>query len=454
MSGAVATKPKVAISEDFFSRRWLATHGEDYFFVAEAGRWRRFDESTGLWLDDNPGARASMRDTIAKTLAANFKGKLLLQASSRWLRWAVVCGALNFAGTTRTRGVSMFDADPYRIGLEPQGTPLIFDVQKCAARETARTDLLTKTTGVSPKDEPCARWLRFLNESLANYPPDEIPEIIEWMQRWLGYALTGDCREETFLFLQGPPLTGKSTFASVVEHIWGAYYRIVSGTRIVGYENAHRQWLARLAGARLCIINELPERGSWRLDDLNAIVSGESIEANYMRRDSFEFRSTAKVLILGNARPRASASAAIWRRMRLVEFSARPEKPDVHLKASLLAEAPAILNWILTGAKLWKKQGLGQAPKAICAGTETYRLENDLVSDFLEQTYDFNKDASILTSDVYKDFKDWCANEGISKPLTKTALGIQLKARPELTASRRTTGRFWEGMIRKSDGGL
>ena len=141
--------------------------------------------------------------------------------------------------------------------------------------------------------------------------PDAVTAWIRW---WLRYALGGRCSDESLLFLYGLPGTGKSTVADTVAAAAGGYADTVSAERLVGDGSQHRQWLARLEGARVVRCNELPRNGgAWRTEDLLALVSGETLEANRMRANSFTFRSQAKLLLPaagGRTRRRSTARCA------------------------------------------------------------------------------------------------------------------------------------------------
>ena len=127
--------------------------------------------------------------------------------------------------------------------------------------------------------------------------------IIAWLCWWLRRSLSGDCSSEAFVFLFGRSGSGKSTLYETWQAVLGGYAAVVPGERLAGERTVHREWLARVAGARLIVVNELPERGRWATADLNALVSGEMITANFMRQGSFEFRSQASVIIVGNHAP-------------------------------------------------------------------------------------------------------------------------------------------------------
>ena len=85
-----------------------------------------------------------------------------------------------------------FDADQMLLGT-PGGT---VDLRTGQLRPAKRSDMLTRQTAVAPADGQPMRWLQFLSEIF-----DGDREIIAFLQRAAGYALTGETREHRLLFL-------------------------------------------------------------------------------------------------------------------------------------------------------------------------------------------------------------------------------------------------------------
>ena len=229
-------------------------------------------------------------------------------------------------------------------------------------------------------------WDKFVFDSLAHYGSKDRLEIAKFFKRWVGSALTGDCRDEVMVFLHGLPGTGKSTFVETIGAMFGQYGASVQGSRVTKEGNQHLQWLAGLHGKRYVAIPELPERGAWQSDTLNQLVSGGQIEANRMRQDSFNFQSIAHVIATGNHRPRAAAGSGIWRRMAIVEFQNQPETPDKGLKAKFLANLPGIMAWAMEGLDEWLAADRSLTlPDVLIRDRDTYRQDAAPVAQFVAE---------------------------------------------------------------------
>ena len=269
-----------------------------------------------------------------------------------------------------------------------------------------------KTLAASPADEPSNLWSSFVFEALDHYREERRDEVAAYLQEWLGVALVGDCRDEIFMFLWGTRGAGKSVFSETICTMMGDYGATLSGERVAGDHPQHRQWVASLQGKRFTLINELPEKARWRSEDLNKLVSCELLEGNYMRRNSFWFKSQTHLMVVGNTQPSASAASGIWRRLRQIEFRHSPSRPDRQLKEKLLEELPGIVAWCVEGLARWADRGhLPEAPQDIQEGVELYANAADPVASFVSECTSPSPGHRIEVNDLYAAYVTHFHNE-------------------------------------------
>ena len=400
-----AAPPGAALfSEGAFSRLWSHAHGLDKYLYAKGIGWLVFD--SGIWHGGTVAARRDMADLIRDRVQ---KTKL----ATRFDNSRTVEGAIKMAqiepDTTRTVEVSSFDKNPMMIGL-PGGR--LFNIVTGKARPATPQDRLRKALAIAPASAPSKLWTDFVYESLAHYHTSQRDRVASWVQEFCGAMLTGVCSDQKALFVWGEPGTGKTVFAETLRHVMGSYATIVAGERIAGREGGHRQWIVGLQGRRLILINELPERGHWHAQDLNALIEGSALEGNSMRQNSITFESQASVVIVGNHRPRASAASGIWRRLVQVEFRNKPEKPDPKLLDKLKAEAPGVLAWMFEGASRWQARGhLPDVPDPIKQAVEAYRRESDPFAEYLVERTAKAPGQNVAVNELYADFGSWWKRE-------------------------------------------
>ena len=208
--------------------------------------------------------------------------------------------------------------------------------------------------------------------------------------RFLGYALTGSTSEHALVFGHGDGGNGKTVFANVVRGILGDYAVTAASDILVhrggaAAARAHSADLAMLRGARLVTAAETEQGQPLAEARLKLLTGGDPISARFVNRDFFTFTPRFKLLVMGNHMPVLRAvDAAIERRLCLLPFATRPARPDRDLEAKLMAEAAAILRWMIEGCVAWRAEGLGR-PERVRAATAAYLAGQDVVGSFLHE---------------------------------------------------------------------
>jgi putative DNA primase/helicase len=293
-------------------------------------------------------------------------------------------------------------------------------------RPASRDDGITKTTLVMPNDAGCPLWLRFLNEATGNDG-----ELIRFLQQFCGYCLTGVTREHALVFVYGPGGNGKSVFLKTITSILKDYAVTSAMETLTASSNdKHPTDLAMLAGARLVTANETEEGRAWAEARIKALTGGDPITARFMRRDFFTYVPTFKLVVTGNHKPVLhNVDEAARRRFNIVPFTLKPAKPDLELEQKLLAEAPAILQWMVEGCLDWQRNSLVR-PKPVIDATAEYFSDQDLFRQWLEEECicePGNKDRSAASSVLYRSWSDFAKAAGV-KPGTTSTFKENLKA--------------------------
>ncbi|TWL77321.1 hypothetical protein CHCC15311_0001 [Bacillus licheniformis] len=273
--------------------------------------------------------------------------------------------------------------------------------------------LFTKISPVSYQpDADCPNWKAFLESIFIDDQGTPNYEIIDFMQKAIGYSLTGDTTEQVMFFLFGNGRNGKSTFINTVQHLFGDYGRQTNSDTFIKKKNdsAINNDIARLDGARFVSAVESEEGQQLSESLVKQITGGEKMSARFLRQEYFEFTPEFKVFFTTNHKPIVKGSdEGIWRRIRLIPFTVTipKEKVDKKLPQKLAAEMPGILRWAVEGCLKWQKEGLGE-PEAIKKATEGYREDMDILGPFMEERCIQHPKAKVEAKELYKDYKDWC----------------------------------------------
>lgn len=333
-----------------------------------------------------------------------------------------------------------FDADLLLLGT-PGGT---VDLTTGALRPARREDMISKLTAVtpSPAGTAASTWVKFLNDIF-----EGDAEMIGFLQRAAGYALTGLTSENKLLFLYGTGRNGKSTFLETLQWIWGDYARRAAATTFLSsVGERHPTDIAGLAGARLVVGSELPKGKSWDEAVLKDLTGGDKMTARFMRGDFFDFVPQMTLMIAGNTMPSLrGVDEALRARMVLVPFTVTipAEKRDTGLAAKLQLEAPSILRWAIEGALAWQQRGL-DVPERVAAASNEYLDGEDLLGQFLADETVQSPGEFTFTSELHARFRLWIELQGLGSWSSHT-FTKELKSRG-LQECRRSTGRGFIGL--------
>lgn len=304
----------------------------------------------------------------------------------------------------------------------------------------------------------CPIWEHFLKVVFSSIPdePGAEPDhdLIAFMQRLLGYCLTGDVSEHMLAIFWGGGANGKSTLLNVMSDIMGMGYsaKAPQGLLIKKHNEQHPTELTVLQGARFVYASET-SRGARLSEELvKDLTSGEKITARRMRMDFYSFDPTHKLILCTNHMPRiGETDDGIWRRVRLVPFNAKfwnPDADDVgpdHLKQDkflpdkLRREYSGILNWLIEGALQWKRYGLA-VPKSVKDQTEAYRAEEDTFGQFVgESCLKTNATPPLLLKTLCDKYRAWCESQNMT-PMNNRNVASELRRRGYKVAAG--TGNF------------
>jgi putative DNA primase/helicase len=333
------------------------------------------------------------------------------------------------------------DTEPWLLNTM-NGT---LDLSANEFREHRSGDLITKVTPCHYDPEAKApRWDRFLEEIF-----DGNKNLIGFLQRALGYALTGTTREHVLIILHGVGSNGKTTLCETVAAVLGEDY-----AQRAPVELLLRKWrdsvptdVARLRGARFVTAIETDQGRRLAESLVKALTGGDKLTARFMRQDYFEFVPTHKLFLATNHRPEIwGTDLAMWRRVKLVPFSVviPDEKQDKDLGEKLQEEAPGILAWMVRGCRDWLENGLGE-PQEVKDATATYRAEMDILGEFLEDCCIIADGATATTGDLYQRYGEWC-DQNKEKAISKRAFGSRLRERGLIAVRDYATGRFYKGI--------
>lgn len=313
------------------------------------------------------------------------------------------------------------DADPYLLNFL-NGT---VDLRTAELHPHDRGDFITKLVHYrySPKAK-CPSWLSFLDQVMGGGPGASEGELerarrmAEYLQRALGYSLTGCTIEKAVFVPFGEGDNGKSTMLTTFRQVIDEYSVLLQAdTLMVRQESNNSQAdLADLRGARFVQTSETEEGQRLAQGKLKRITQGMGkIKAVRKYENPIEFPETHKLWIDTNRKPniRDADDKATFNRLHPIPFTVRitRDQIDRDLPAKLLREAEGILAWAVEGTKLWHESGLLRPPE-IEAAREQWHSEVDQLGRFIEERCIVADTVRARTSVVYAEYKRWTEEAG------------------------------------------
>lgn len=282
-------------------------------------------------------------------------------------------------------------------------------------------DFLTMMSGITyDPDATCPRWEQFISEVMCNDA-----DLALYLQKALGYALTGDTSLECLFILYGATSrNGKGTTMETFLKIMGDYGKTSNPEMLstkFGNTNASgpSEEIARLAGVRFVNISEPEKKITFNAALVKRMTGNDTLNARFLHENSFDFRPNFKIFINTNYKPSVSDMTLFYsNRLKLIPFKRHFEEheQDKGLKAFFASpeSQSAIFNWCYQGYKLFKKHGLDD-PAAVTEATKEYQDESDRIGQFVDAWLEEGEAYEERTSAVYRLYGQWCDKYGYRK---------------------------------------
>jgi len=320
----------------------------------------------------------------------------------------------------------------------------VVDLRTGELRPGRPADYLSKASPVEWQgiDALCPIWDQTLGQIFASHP-----ELIAYLGRLFGYAITGLTRENILPILTGKGRNGKTTLVETISHVLGLLAAPIQSEMMLDQGRTRSSSgpspdIMGLRGLRIAFASEADENRKFSPSRVKWLSGSDTLVGRSPHdRHETRFKPTHTLILLTNHKPHAPASDyAFWQRIHLVPFEFSfvdhpPQKEtefpaDKDLADKLKEEAPGILAWLVRGCIQWQKQGLAP-PQVIADAVAEYRRDEDLLSDFLETCCFLHPKERVGASVLYDAFKEWFEANVSKRTLSQKAFGKLMKDRFE-----------------------
>ncbi|MCK9275219.1 MAG: phage/plasmid primase, P4 family [Syntrophales bacterium] len=332
-----------------------------------------------------------------------------------------------------------FDSDPWLLGCENGVT----DLQTGVFGNGRAEDMITKHSPVVFKglDEPAPLWEKTLLEIF-----NDDKDLVSFIQRLLGYCITGSTKAQVFAVFYGVGRNGKTLIVDTLMHVMGPLAAPIPSEMLLDQtrraSGGPSPDIMALKGLRLAVASESDEGRRFSPSRVKWLTGRDELAGRNPHDKRFTyFKPTHKLILLTNDKPQAPAmDFAFWERVILVPFTqsfvdrelreSHEHRADPDLFEKLKREAAGILAWLVWGCLEWQARGL-DPPRSVTEATSEYRRDEDLIGDFVEECCIIEPGATGRAGDLFERFEEWYLSNVGKKVPSQHWLGKQLRKRFE-----------------------
>ena len=427
------------------AERFVGAHGNVVRYCPPASRWLVWDTNRWRW-DDTDLVVTLAQDTVrgmlheALAIEDNLKRQAHATHALRSHARGRIDAMLSLAGPLVAVRPDELDARPQLLNVA-NGT---LDLATNALAPHDPDALITKLApAVYDARAKCPNWTAFLNDITSGNR-----DMAGYLQRAVGYSLTGETLEHVLFMLYGSGCNGKTTFIEALRNVFGDYARAADFATFIQHRSpsAPRNDLAMLRGARFVTAAESDDGGKLDESFVKQVTGGDKVTARFLYSEHFEFRPEFKLWLSTNHKPTIHGTDdGIWRRIRLLPFTVRipDSKIDRHLPEKLKAESSGILRWALDGLADYRERGLDE-PAIVLNATKAYRADEDLIGRFLAACCSVGTSTQIQARALYNAYLRWAGTNG--EPVLDERKFSRAMSERGIQGGRMTAGRFWTGI--------
>jgi putative DNA primase/helicase len=439
------------------AERLARQHGDSVRYLQKWNRWLEWDGTR--WVADETGAIVRRAKATARSIsreAAQAHSETDRDAIRSWAKASESKGHI-MAMIEMARSEKGIPLSPDELDRDPWAFNCLngtLDLRSGELRPHQREDLISKLAPVRyDSHATCPTWDAFLDRIMAGNQ-----NLVEYLQRVLGYCLTGKVGEQALFFGYGTGANGKSTLLRVFLDLMGDYGKQGAPELLIAKgQGDHPTAIADLRGARLVSLIEVEEGKRFAEVLVKWLTGDDRIKARFMFQDFFEFEPTHKIFLAANHKPTIRGTDhAIWRRICLIPFAVTiPEQEqDKQLTEKLRAEFPGILRWAVQGCLAWqgRLEGAGlNPPEEVRAAREEYRHDMDVIQQFIDECCVLRPNSRTGSGKLHEAYRKWAERNGDKDILSNKAFTARLTGRG-LEMKRRNTGTVWQGITLRAEG--
>ena len=397
-----------------------------------------------VWQPDISGAITVLFDQFLDEARSDPRSEDFGSALKKYEGRSKIMNTLSLAAPRLARSVEEFDgehmvfaAKDVWIDLET-GEP----IEPSPAKHISLQSQVAYDTSAS-----CPHFLQFVDQIFCS---DQA--LIVFVQRAVGYSLTGSTAEQCFFILNGDGANGKSTFVNILAKLMGGYSKAApEQTLLANQRSGVGDDLVYLSGSRFISVSELDQGQALAEAKIKRITGGDEVTGRALFGTYHRQKMIGKIYLATNSLPEVKGKDhGIFRRFQIIPFNRTfvPDEQDGSLPAKLEAELSGILNWAIEGCLKWQLEGLAP-PRIVLEQREHYRRELDTVQKFFYAELELVSGHRIGASELFQNYRSWCRSMGLSQQ-DEASFKSSMSKVEGVEWKRTNRGRFYQGINYRS----
>jgi len=405
--------------------------------VARYGDIIRYCKTWNTWLTWN-GKRweldtADVITTLAKNTArmiwaevAQCEDKDAIEAMSKWAKASAnvarIKAMITLSQPDCAVSPDVFDRDPWVLNCQ-NGT---IDLRTGDLLLHRQADNITK---ICPFEYDPSATSPLWDDYLERFFPDR-GEVVMYLQRVAGYALTGFSNVKALFILEGVGNSGKTTFVETIKAVMGTYAGKLPATSLIVMENKTMNTdIAELKGVRLAVASELEEGKYLAEAKVKDLTGGGTQVGERKYEHMFNFDPTHTLILDTNHMPRIRGTDnAIWNRLKRIQFLQHIEDTaaDEHYNDRLRGELSGVFNWMLAGCMTFQRGGIADPP-VVKEAVASYRADMDIYAQWLQECCIVGSQQTCYAKQLYNSYTQWCIENGEAQAAKISDRGLSVK---------------------------
>lgn len=321
-------------------------------------------------------------------------------------------------------------------------------------RDGKPEDSITMSTNIDYDGEAvCPKWRKFVSEIFF-----DDKEIVHYVQKALGYSITGMTKEQVAFFCFGSGANGKSVLFKTISGVLGDYAHDAPSSLFQRNAfNTSTNDVAATEFKRFLVSSETLSSTKINEQRLKKWTGGDTESARYLYGEYFTFEPTVKPWLFINHKPQVEDdSFGFWRRVRLIPFERTfaQQEQNQNLLNELKDESAGILNWLIEGCLMWQAEGLKPTPEKVNLATQAYQSDNDLLADFIFTRCKVDSGYLTKSRSLYSEYIEWAESEGIQRADIISSKDFGRRMGDKFSSEHMRDGTYYKGVRLWSDKGV